>query len=81
MVVPTVFVNGVGAVALPVPPVGTVYQARLLPAAGVAVMGVAAWNWQYVTGVFTGGAAGVWFTNTGITPAGDVQLAMVTVRL
>ena len=42
-VVPTVVVEGVGAVALPTPPVATVYHNRLLP---VAVKAMAVEFWQ-----------------------------------
>ena len=55
VVVPGAVVEGVGAVTLPVPPVGAVYQRRLLP---VAVSGTAVASWQYVTGLVTVGAAG-----------------------
>ena len=61
--VPTADVLGVGAVALPVPPVATVYHNRLEP---VAVKAVAVALWQYVTGVVTVGAAGVGVTSTTI---------------
>jgi hypothetical protein len=44
MVVPAFAVFGVGAVALPVPPVGVVYHNKLIP---VAVNGQAAEYWQY----------------------------------
>ena len=37
VVVPAVVVEGVGAVAVPVPPVGVVYQSRLVPVAVSAV--------------------------------------------
>ena len=55
-VFPAVAVEGVGAVAIPVPPVDTVYHNRFVP---VAVNAVAVAFWQYVTGVITVGAAGV----------------------
>ena len=42
-VLPAVAVDGVGAVALPVPPVATVYHSRLVP---VAVNAVAVAFWQ-----------------------------------
>jgi hypothetical protein len=41
VVVAAVVVAGIGAVAVPVPPVEAVYQRRLLP---VAVSGAAGWN-------------------------------------
>ena len=53
---PTVVVEGVGAVALPVPPVAVVYQSKPVP---VAVRAVAVEFWQYVTGLVTVGNAGV----------------------
>ena len=43
MTVPTVVVDGVGAVELPVPPVGFVYHNKFVP---VAVSGVAVAFWQ-----------------------------------
>ena len=72
-VVPAVAVEGVGAVALPVPPVATVYHNRLVP---VAVNGVAVAFWQYVTS-WTPGAAGVAFTVTVIEARGLSQPAAV----
>lgn len=39
MVLPNVAVNGVGAVAEPVPPVAVVYHSKLLPAVAVALNG------------------------------------------
>ena len=49
--------------ALPVPPVATVYHNRFEP---VAVKAVAVALWQYVTGLVTVGAAGVGVTSTTI---------------
>lgn len=43
VVVPTVAVDGVGAVLLPVPPDGVVYHSRVVP---VAVNGAAVFPWQ-----------------------------------
>jgi len=43
VVLPAVVVDGVGAVALPVPPVGTVYHNKPVP---VAVSGTAVAFWQ-----------------------------------
>ena len=63
-------VTGVGAVVLPVPPVGTVYQSKLVP---VAVSGTAVAPWQYTTGVVTVGAAGNAFTLTTIAARGPSQ--------
>ena len=58
---PVVAVEGVGAVALPVPPVAVVYHNRFVP---VAVSGTAVAFWQYVTGVVTVGARGAAVTVT-----------------
>jgi len=66
-VFPAVAVEGVGAVALPVPPVATVYHRRFVP---VAVNGVAVSFRQYSTGVVTAGAAGKAVTVTTITALG-----------
>ena len=73
---PTVVVEGVGAVADPVPPVAAVYHNKLLP---VAVSGTAVAFWQYVTGEVTVGAAGgaVTFTTIaalGLSPHEEVWL-------
>ena len=54
--VPALAVDGVGAVELPIPPVGTIYHNKLVP---VAVNGLATAPLQYVTGVLTVGADGV----------------------
>jgi len=70
-VLPTVAVEGVGAVELPVPPVATVYQRRVVP---VAVIGTAVAFWQYVTGVVTVGAAGRAPIVTTIAALGPSQL-------
>ena len=66
---PIVAVDGVGAVALPTPPVGTVYHIRFVP---VAVNGTAVANWQYVTGVITVGAPGCVITTTVVEPEQEV---------
>jgi hypothetical protein len=55
-VLPTVAVDGVGAVAVPVPPVAVVYHNKFVP---VAVSAIAVAAWQYATGDVTIGAAGV----------------------
>ncbi len=68
---PTVAVEGTGAVAEPVPPVAAVYQSKLDP---VAVKAVAVAFWQYVTGVVTVGAAGVAVILTVICALGLSQL-------
>jgi hypothetical protein len=60
-VFPDAAVEGVGAVALPVPPVAVVYHNSPVP---VAVRAVAGSFWQYVTGVVTAGAIGRAFTVT-----------------
>jgi hypothetical protein len=54
--VPTVPVEGVGAVADPVPPVKAVYHFKEVP---VAVKAVAVAFWQYVTGEVTVGTPGI----------------------
>ena len=73
MVEPDAVVNGVGAVADPMPPVEILYQSKLVP---VAVKAVAVAFWQYVTGVVTVGA-GVTFMVTVIDALGPSQVAMV----
>jgi hypothetical protein len=70
-VLSAVVVEGVGAVALPVPPVAVVYHNRLVP---VAVSGAAVAPWQYVTGDITTGADGKTFTVTTISALGPSQL-------
>ena len=69
-VFPAAAVEGTGAVALPVPPVATVYQRRFVP---VAVSAVAVSFRQYNTGVVTVGAAGNAVTVTTITALGLSQ--------
>ena len=54
-------VDGVGAVALPVPPLAAVYHNKPVP---VAVSGEAVAPRQYTTGVVTPGAAVAAFTVT-----------------
>jgi hypothetical protein len=61
VIVPDVSVDGVGAVALPTPPVALLYHNKLLP---VAVSGAEGAPWQYFTGLLTTGAAGVLLTVT-----------------
>ena len=56
MTLPGAEVEGVGAAALPVPPVAVVYQSRLLP---VAVSGAAVLPIHRLTGLLTVGAPGV----------------------
>ena len=74
---PTVVVEGVGAVALPTPAVGTVYHINPVP---VAVNGTAVAPWQYVTGVVTVGEEGGAVTTTVVVPEQDVDpLVVVTV--
>ncbi len=70
MIEPVGVVDGVGAVALPTPPVATVYHKRLVP---VAVKATAVAFWQYVTGLVTVGAAGVGLTVTTIEALGLSQ--------
>ena len=60
-------VEGVGAVDVPVPPVGVVYHNRLEP---VAVSGVAGTPLQSVTGVVITGGLGLAFTMTVIANLG-----------
>ena len=64
---PAATVLGVGAVALPTPPVATVYHNRLVP---VAVKAVAVAFWQYAIGVVTVGAPGVAVTFTAMLALG-----------
>jgi hypothetical protein len=74
-VLPDAAVEGVGAVALPVPPVATVYHNSPAP---VAVRGAAVAPWQYVTGVVTVGASGKAFTIREVVAVLE-QLPLVTV--
>jgi hypothetical protein len=46
IVVPTAVVDGVGAVAMPVPPVEFKYHSKEFPARGAAVKGTAVVPWQ-----------------------------------
>jgi hypothetical protein len=69
-VLPVVTVEGVGAIALPAPPVAVVYHSRPVP---VAVRGTAVSFWQYVTGVVVAGANGKAFTVTTISALGLSQ--------
>jgi len=73
-VLPAVVVEGVGAVALPTPPVAAVYHNRFVP---VAVSGTAVAPWQYVTGLVTVGAAGNAVTFTVIAARGPSQVPVV----
>ena len=59
---------GVGAVALNVPPVATVYQFNVPPLAAVAVNALAVLFKQYTTGVVTvgNGTAGLTVTTIGV---------------
>ena len=66
-VLPAVVVDGVGAVALPVPPVAAVYHNKPVP---VAVNGTAVAFRQYTTGVVTVGGSTAAFTVTTITALG-----------
>ena len=68
------FVDGVGAVELPVPPDATVYHNKLVP---VAVNADAVASLQYTTGVVTDGAAVAAFTVTTICDLGLSQLPVV----
>jgi hypothetical protein len=69
-VLPTVDVDGVGAVELPVPPVDTVYHNRFVP---VAVNADEVAFKQYTTGVVTPGAVGRSLTVTAISDLGPSQ--------
>ena len=70
MVEPAVVVDGVGAVADPVPPVAAVNHNRLLPA---AVNAVEVSFWQYTTGVVTDGGGGIGLTVTVMAALGPSQ--------
>ena len=74
MVEPTVAVDGVGAVADPVPPVAVVYQRRFVP---VAVSGTGETPWQYTTGDVTPGAPGNAVTFTVIAARGPSHTPVV----
>ena len=76
---PTDVVGGVGAVVLPVPPLGTVYQYSVLLVAAVAVRAVAVAFWQKLTGEVATGAAGVGLTVAVTVVAGEVQPDKVAV--
>ena len=69
---PAVVVNGVGAIADPVPPVAAVYHNRLVPVADNA--DAIAFK-QYTTGVVTVGAAVNAFTVTVPKPEVEQPLA------
>ncbi len=70
MILPIVVVDGVGAIALPTPPVAAVYHNNPVP---VAVSAVAVVPWQWVTGVVTAGAAGMLLMVTVIAALGPSQ--------
>ena len=74
MVVPTVVVEGVGAVEFPVPPVEFVYHNRFVP---VAVRAIAVAFWQYITGEETVGDGVEAVTLTVIANLGPSQLLAV----
>jgi hypothetical protein len=78
-VVPTVLVDGVGAVVDPTPPVADVYHNKLLP---VAVRGEAAAPTQYVTGVITvgGGVETILMVreNVAVQPSASVTWRVIT---
>jgi hypothetical protein len=73
-VLPADAVEGVGAVALPVPPVAVVYHNNPVP---VAVSGIAVVPRQYVTGDTTAGESGSALTVTTISALGPSQLPFV----
>ena len=74
MVLPTAVVDGVSAVALPVPPVAAVYHNKFVP---VAVNAVAVLPWQYAIGETTVGAAVTAVTFTTIAALGPSQVPVV----
>ena len=74
MAVPAVVVEGVGAVGLPVPPVGFVYHKKFVP---VAVSAVAVAFWQYVMVAVTVGGGVDAVTLTVIANLGPSQLFAV----
>jgi len=67
-------VFGIGAIVLPVPPVGKAYHNKEVP---VAVKAPAVVFSQKLTGVVTVGADGIVFTVTAILVRGPSQPAMV----
>ena len=71
---PTVAVEGTGAVAVPVPPVATVYHNKPVP---VAVRAVAVDPWQKITGLVAVGAGVDGSVVTVIDDLGLSQLFMV----
>ena len=75
---PAVVVNGVGAVADPVPPVAAVYHFRLVPVADNA--DAVAFK-QYTTGVVTVGAAVNVFTVTTIAALAPSQATPLVVTV
>lgn len=78
MVEPVAAVDGVGAVALPTPPVATVYHKRLPVPVAASAVGVA--FWQYITGLVTVGAAGAGLTVI-VLVAVPVPQALVAVNV
>jgi hypothetical protein len=66
-VLPALAVEGVGAVADPVPPVAAVYHSKFDP---LAVKATAVLPWQTGAGLETPGAAGIAFTFTTIAARG-----------
>ena len=75
---PAVVVNGVGAVAEPVPPVSVVYHFRLIPPAD---NGDAVAFKQYTTGVVTVGAAVNAFTVITIAALAPSQATSLVVTV
>ena len=76
---PAVAVDGVGAVALAVPPVAAVYQFNIPPAAGVAVNADAVAFRQYTTGLVTNGAVGNGLTVTVILTVSEQPEEFVSI--
>ena len=68
---PAAAVDGIGAVAEPVPPVGVVYHSNPVP---VAISAVAVAPWQYVTGDVTVGAGVIAIMVTVMAALGLSQL-------
>ena len=78
---PTVDVDGVGAIVEAVPPVATVYHLREAPELAVAVSGMAMEFWQYEIGVVTVGVEREELTVTATELLFEEQPLMVAVTL
>src|SRR6478672_2509317 len=75
---PGTVVEGVGAKGLPTPPVGTLYQSRLLP---VAVSCAAGSFWQYTIEPITPGVPGDWLAVTANVCAALLPQALLAVTV